>query len=97
VSQEKALTEPQDDAARATAPETDTGTADAASEQETDELAEQMPPTPVPSPGGPRSSAAPGTAAAAAAGVDEGADASPGGWTAIAVPGSPDGEVDTRA
>lgn len=54
-------------------------------------------PAPVPNPGGPRSSAAPGTHAAAAVGAEEGETASPGGWTAIAAPGAPDGEVDTRS
>ena len=54
-------------------------------------------PAAVPNPGGPDSSAAPGTHAAAAVGAEEGKTASPGGWTAIAVPGSPDGEVDTRS
>jgi hypothetical protein len=67
------------------------------------------PVAPVPAPGHPDSSAGPGVRAAQGAspedGVhagekDEGSDASvtsPGAWTAIAAPGKPDGEVDTRS
>lgn len=60
------------------------------------EPAESVPAS-VPNPGGPESSAAPGTHAAAAVGAEEGETASPGAWTAIAAPGAPDGEVDTRS
>jgi hypothetical protein len=67
------------------------------------------PVAPVPAPGHPDSSAGPGVLAAQGAspedGVhagekDEGSDASvtsPGAWTAVAAPGKPDGEVDTRS
>jgi hypothetical protein len=63
---------------------------------------------PVPTPGHPDSSAGPGVRAAqgaspedgiSAADKSEGSDASvssPGSWTALAAPGKPDGEVDTR-
>lgn len=63
----------------------------------------------VPSPGHADSSAGPGVRAAqgaspedgiAAADKSEGSDASvtsPGAWTALAAPGKPDGEVDTRS
>jgi hypothetical protein len=63
---------------------------------------------PVPAPGHAESSAGPGVRAAqgaspedgiVAADKSEGSDASvssPGSWTAIAAPGKPDGEVDTR-
>ena len=62
----------------------------------------------VPSPGHPDSSAGPGVRAAQGASPEdgvhageksEGSDASvssPGAWTALAAPGKPDGEVDTR-
>jgi hypothetical protein len=62
----------------------------------------------VPAPGHADSSAGPGVRAAQgespedgihSAGKEEGSDASvtsPGAWTAIAAPGKPDGEVDTR-
>jgi hypothetical protein len=63
---------------------------------------------PVPAPGHPDSSAGAGVRTAQAASPDDGivaddkepgSDASvtsPGSWTAIAAPGKPDGEVDTR-
>ena len=66
------------------------------------------PVAPVPAPGAEDSSAGPGVRTAQGAspedGVhagekDEGSDASvssPGAWTALAAPGKPDGEVDTR-
>ena len=66
------------------------------------------PVAPVPAPGHEDSSAGPGVRTAQGAspedGIhagdkDEGSDASvssPGSWTAIAAPGKPDGEVDTR-
>ena len=59
------------------------------------------PVAPVPAPGHPDSSAGPGVRTAQAAGPAEGEGAevdadSPGAWTAIAAPGKPDGEVDTR-
>ena len=66
------------------------------------------PVAPVPAPGHADSSAGPGVRTAQAASPEdgihgaeksEGSDASvssPGAWTAIAAPGKPDGEVDTR-
>ena len=62
----------------------------------------------VPAPGHPDSSAGPGVRAAQGASPEDGIHAgdkdagsdasvsSPGAWTAIAAPGHPDGEVDTR-
>ena len=63
----------------------------------------------VPAPGSPDSSAGPGVRAAQGASPEDGIHAgdkapgsdasisSPGAWTALARPGSPDGEVDTRS
>ena len=67
------------------------------------------PVAPVPAPGHEDSSAGPGVRTAQGASPEdgvhagdksEGSDASvssPGAWTALAAPGKPDGEVDTRA
>lgn len=60
------------------------------------------PVAPVPAPGHVDSSAGPGVRTAQAADRDEVEDGgdvaadSPGAWTALAAPGKPDGEVDTR-
>ena len=66
------------------------------------------PVAPVPAPGDPEGSAAPGVRTAQGASPEDGVHAgekaegsdssvtSPGAWTAIAAPGKPDGEVDTR-
>ena len=63
----------------------------------------------VPAPGSPDSSAGAGVRVAQGASPEDGIDAgdkasgsdasvsSPGAWTALAVPGKPDGEVDTRS
>ena len=62
----------------------------------------------VPAPGHPESSAGPGVRVAQGASPEDGVHAgdkapdsdasvsSPGAWTALAAPGKPDGEVDTR-
>ena len=67
------------------------------------------PVAPVPAPGHPDSSAGPGVRTAQGASPEDGVHAgdkdagsdasvsSPGAWTALAAPGKPDGEVDTRA
>ncbi len=64
---------------------------------------------PVPAPGHPDSSAGPGVRAAQGASPEDGIHAadkapgsdasisSPGAWTALAKPGAPDGQVDTRS
>lgn len=66
------------------------------------------PVAPVPAPGSADSSAGPGVRAAQGASPEDGVHAgekeagsdasvsSPGAWTAVAAPGKPDGEVDTR-
>ena len=66
-------------------------------------------PVPVPAPGHADSSAGPGVRTAQGASPDDGIHAgdksegsdssvtSPGAWTALAAPGKPDGEVDTRS
>ena len=67
------------------------------------------PVAPVPAPGHADSSAGPGVRTAQGASPEDGVHAgekaegsdssvsSPGAWTALAAPGKPDGEVDTRA
>jgi hypothetical protein len=85
-----------------------TATTDAGANPVTPAQDPAAPVAPVPAPGHPDSSAGPGVRAAQGAspedGVhagdkEEGSDASvssPGAWTAVAAPGKPDGEVDTR-
>lgn len=95
-----------EDAARTT-PET--AATDAEANPVTPAQDPAAPVAPVPAPGHEDSSAGPGVRTAQAAspedGVhagekDEGSDSSvssPGAWTAVAAPGKPDGEVDTRS
>jgi hypothetical protein len=95
-----------DDAARTTP---DTSSSDADANPVTPAQDAAAPVAPVPAPGSVDSSAGAGVRTAQGASAEdgihpgnksEGSDASvssPGAWTALAAPGKPDGEVDTRS
>lgn len=96
---------PDDDAS--TAPQT--SSTDAQAERVLPAQDPAAPVAPVPAPGHKDSSAGPGVRTAQGAGPEDGVHAddkgagsdasvsSPGAWTALAPPGKPDGEVDTRS